>query len=89
MSIDEVAAKLDRSRKTVRDYLVDYLRRNDVREPTAWVDPKLFARIAAAADEVGAERLKPIFEKLGGEVDYDTIAVAVACIQHAGLSEES
>jgi len=34
--------------------------------------------VAAAADAVGGDRLKPAFDYLGGEVDYDTLRVALA-----------
>ena len=36
----------------------------------------------AAARIVGIEKLRPLFETLEENVTYDTIRIAVACLQH-------
>jgi hypothetical protein len=42
------------------------------------VDRLTYGRVAAAADELGHDRLKPIFERLGGAVPYPQIRVVLA-----------
>jgi ATP-dependent DNA helicase RecQ len=44
----------------------------------AWIQPDVYQRVAAAARQVGTERLKPIFIALGEQVPYDEIRVVVA-----------
>jgi ATP-dependent DNA helicase RecQ len=78
-SLDEVAAKLGRARSTVTGYLRDYLIEKRVDDPSPWVAADQRARIEEAIGHVGAERLKPIFEHLGGTVDYDTIRIVATC----------
>jgi ATP-dependent DNA helicase RecQ len=79
LAIDAVADKLGRARSTTNGYLVQYLRERRVRDPSAWVEPALAARVEAAIGQVGPEGLRPIFEHLGGEVGYDTIRFVVEC----------
>ena len=79
-SIDTVAKKMNRARSTVIGYLSDFLRHETVMDPSPWVEPALVRRIEAAIEEAGYERLKPIFDQLGGEVSYDDIKIVAACI---------
>jgi ATP-dependent DNA helicase RecQ len=82
-SIDEVCQAVDRARSTVSEYLTELIASQGISDPTAWIDDALFARIRAAAKEHGQDRLKPLFEALGGEVPYDQIRIAVACLRNA------
>lgn len=80
LDIDEVAERLDRARSTVVKYLGEYIQQEQAMDPTPWVDPAVAARIEAAVEEVGGERLKAIFERLDGQVSYDDIRVVMWCL---------
>lgn len=79
--VEEVMHVLGRSRPTVLDYLCDYLRREGVGDAAPWLSPDVLDQVRQAAAQVGSERLKPIFEALGGQVSYDEIRVAVAFLE--------
>ncbi|HEX6961015.1 MAG TPA: RecQ family ATP-dependent DNA helicase, partial [Lacipirellula sp.] len=79
-SIEEVMQRLGRARSTVLQYLVEYLRHEQVMDPEPWLDVETFKRVEAAVEDVGLAGLKPIFEHLGGEVSYDHIRIAAACL---------
>jgi len=82
-SVAEVAEHLERAISTVTGYLVDYLRHERITDPSVWVDAETVRQIEAAAEEVGMERLKPIFEQLGGEIGYDRIRIVMVCLRNA------
>ena len=79
-SIDEVCAAMKRARSTVVGYLNQFLRYEQLMDPTPWVDAKLASQIEEAIEEVGLKGLKPIYEQLGGEVDYDSIRIVATCV---------
>jgi ATP-dependent DNA helicase RecQ len=79
-AIDEVMQLLGRARSTVTGYLGEYLRHEQVTDPSPWIDDGLARRIEAAMDEVGGDRLKPIYDKLGGDVSYDDIRIVATCV---------
>lgn len=72
-SIEEVALKLGRARSTAMQYLADYIQHRKPPEIDAWVDQPTYRQVAQVAGEVGTKILRPIFEKLGGTIPYDTI----------------
>ncbi len=78
MSVDEVAAHLERSPKTVVEYLCGYIERTRPDSIAPWVESPLRERIVAAIAACGGDRLRPIFEHLGGEVPFEPIKVVVA-----------
>jgi ATP-dependent DNA helicase RecQ len=82
-SIDVVAAAVGRARSTTTGYLADFVVSEGISDASAWIDDELFARIRAAAAQHGGERLRPLFEALGGEVDYDLLRIATACLRNA------
>jgi ATP-dependent DNA helicase RecQ len=79
-SIEEVMQRMNRARSTVVQYLVDYLRHEQVMDPEPWLEADVFKRVEAAVEVVGLGGLKPIFEQLGGQVSYDQIRIAAACL---------
>jgi ATP-dependent DNA helicase RecQ len=76
-SIEDVMHQTKRSRATVYDYLCEYLRAEKPAQVHFWVPADAYNAIAQAAREVGTDRLKPIFLKLGERYDYDCIRVVV------------
>ncbi len=83
LSVPQVAHQLGRAPATVLGYLVDYLRHEGICDPKPWVDAATAQRILWAADQTGMERLKPIYELLGGQISYEQIRIVVVCRQNA------
>jgi ATP-dependent DNA helicase RecQ len=79
-SIEEVMQEMKRARSTVLGYLHDYLRYERVTDPAPWIDAAVIRRVEDAIEAVGRGRLKPIFERLGGEVTYDDIRIVATCV---------
>jgi ATP-dependent DNA helicase RecQ len=86
-SIDDVVVTLKRARSTVVDYLTAYIQRERIHDPRPWVDADTVARIQDAADRAGAERLRPVYDMLGGSVDYEKIKIVMACLRNANERE--
>ncbi|MBN9520805.1 DNA helicase RecQ [bacterium] len=77
-ALDYVAAKLEVTRGTVAEYLVEYIREEKPAGIFAWVPEDVCERVAAAAEQCGTTRLKPAFQALNEEVPYDTIRIVFA-----------
>jgi ATP-dependent DNA helicase RecQ len=77
VSIEDVVAQTKRATGTVEGYLVD-LAKDEPDVARAYVDADTVARVAAAMEAVGGERLKPVFDQLGGGVSYLHIRLARA-----------
>jgi len=86
-TILEVHEEAGGSERKVWGYLAEYIEREGIKEPSRWVPMEVFERIRAAAERVGYERLKPLFEALGGEVSYDQIRASVACLRNLAGAE--
>ena len=76
-SLENVMTAVTRKERTVLQYLVEYIQAERPERIDAWVDDGAYRVIAAAAQEVGMQKLKPIFERLGGAVPYETIRLVV------------
>jgi ATP-dependent DNA helicase RecQ len=79
-SIEEVMQRMGRARSTVAGYLGEYLRHEQVLDPSPWLDAATAQRIEAAIEQVGSYRLKPVFDALGGAVSYDDIRIMATCL---------
>jgi ATP-dependent DNA helicase RecQ len=82
--VAEVADAIARAPGTAAQYLADFISETGPASVDAWVAPDLYQRVEEAADKAGAERLKPIFEALGGEVSYDDIRIVLAHLRSRG-----
>jgi ATP-dependent DNA helicase RecQ len=82
--VEDVMHQTNRGRSTVLDYLCDYIRQERPASIATWVSDETYQRVAAAARQVGTERLKPIFITLGEKVSYDDIRLVLA---HLTLSD--
>jgi ATP-dependent DNA helicase RecQ len=76
--IEDIAAEIGRTTGTVANYLAEHIERARPASLEPWVDDALRARVDAAIDAVGTERLRPIFEALNEEVPYWVIRLVVA-----------
>jgi ATP-dependent DNA helicase RecQ len=79
-SIEEVMESMGRARSTVAGYLSEYLRYEQIQDPSPWVEEELVKQIELAIAEVGLVGLKPIFDHLGGEVPYEPIRIVATCV---------
>ncbi len=78
MSLTQVCDELGVHERQAWSYLERYLESHPETDLSPWIAPELESRIRAAAQEVGLGYRKPIFEALGGEVDYGPISVVRA-----------
>ena len=79
-SVDELAAGYGVKTQTILNNLFSYLReghslRSDGIIPLLSLDAKRGEAVLGAFEELGAEYLKPVFERLNGEISYETLAV--------------
>lgn len=80
----EVAEATGRSRSTAAEYLCRYILQYRPADIDAWVAPETYAQVAAAARELGVQRLKPLFERLGGRIPYEAIKAVLAHLEARG-----
>ena len=83
-SVADVAVELGRAESTVCCYLNQFLAYQQVTDPSPWVDEATVASVRAAIEEVGGNRLKPIYEYLGEQVPYESIRIVATCWANAG-----
>jgi len=79
-SIAETALKMARAESTIHGYLGQFIKHEQITDPSPWVDFATVERIRTALDTVEGDRLKPIFDHLGGEVSYDQIRIVASCL---------
>jgi len=88
VSLPEASEALNRRPGTLGDYLAEYIRTNAIVDPSPWVEPGVAEKVKEAVEAVGADRLRPIFDYLDGQVPYETIRVCIACLRNAGVIED-
>jgi ATP-dependent DNA helicase RecQ len=88
MSLAEVSETLERRPGTVGTYLLEYIRRNGISDPTPWVESAVAEQVKNAIAVVGADGLGALFRHLDGEVPYEVIRICVECYRNAGLNEQ-
>lgn len=74
----DVMHQIKVARSTAGDYLVQFIEAERPADVSDWVSDEIYQEVSAASQEVGAEKLKPIFDALNGQVSYDDIRVVVA-----------
>jgi ATP-dependent DNA helicase RecQ len=77
-TLDEVSKSTDRSRRTLCEYLCDFIRSERPAALAPWASEELYQRVAAAARQVGVDRLKPLFIALDEKVSYEVISIVLA-----------
>jgi len=81
-SISAVSAAIEKRPAVALKYLLDYIRDKGVTCPEPWVDGALFERIAESTRETGIARPMKILKALNGDVGYDDIQIAIACLEN-------
>jgi ATP-dependent DNA helicase RecQ len=74
----DVMHQMKLARSTISDYLAQYIQTERPAEISTWVADDVYQEVAAAAREVGTEKLKPIYQALGEQVPYDDIRLVLA-----------
>ena len=87
LSMEEIAVQLDRTLDTVSRHLAQYVETRRILDIDAWVDPAVQRRVEQSIVRLGAEKLKPLFEDLGGSVPYHELRI-VAVVWTMRQSEE-
>jgi ATP-dependent DNA helicase RecQ len=82
LSVEDVAERLGRATSTVYGYLEAYIRHRRAIDPVRWVPPHEVEQITAIAQQVGASRLKPIYDALNGTIGYERIRIVALCLEN-------
>jgi ATP-dependent DNA helicase RecQ len=85
-TVEQVSAAIGRAPSTVRGYLLEFIQHEQITDPEPWLDEATLQRVRQAAQAMGGERLRPIFEVLGSAVPYEHIRIALACLRNRGPS---
>jgi ATP-dependent DNA helicase RecQ len=80
-SVEDAMHQTKLSRGTVCDHLADFVRAERPASIFPWVPEDVCERVAAAAEQHGMARLKPVFVALNEEVSYDAIRVVFAFLE--------
>ena len=74
----DAVLQLKISASTVGEYLTEYITQEKPDNISVWVPDDIYQEINAAVSAVGREKLKPIYDALGGQVTYDWIRWTLA-----------
>ena len=74
----DAVLQLKVSSGTASEYLTDYITQEKPDSIGTWVPDDIYQEISAAVAAVGREKLKPIYDALGGQVTYDQIRWTLA-----------
>ena len=77
-TFEEIAQVRERTRRSVIALVSEMIERGDTEFRTEWLAPEKYSRIAAACQQLGFERLKPLKESLPSEITYEEIRLVVA-----------
>jgi ATP-dependent DNA helicase RecQ len=80
-TIADVAAQFGVSLGTATKYLCEHIEHRKPGDLSRWIDSETYRRIAEASKSSEDGRLKPIFERLGRAVPYDTIRLVITHLQ--------
>jgi ATP-dependent DNA helicase RecQ len=74
----EIAAAAEITTGTVVSHLLDLMQEESIPSIDGWVPVEVQRKIIEAADAVGREKLKPIYEHLQQSVDYERIRLVLS-----------
>ncbi len=78
LAVEDVMHQTQRARSTISDYLAEFIRVEKPDDISHWISDAQYRVIEQAAAEHGGERLKPVFEALGGAATYDEIRLVLS-----------
>jgi ATP-dependent DNA helicase RecQ len=77
LPLEEIASKASVTIGTVVNHLLEWMAAEPIESIDAWVLPNVQSQILQAASEVGRDKLKPIYERLGQQVSYEIIRLVL------------
>ena len=77
-SIAEVADAAGRDEGTVAGYLAELVAEGRIVDLSPWISAEDEERAGVKMDELGDERLRPVFEALDGQISYDQLRIVSA-----------
>ena len=75
---DDVVEQMGVGPSTVADYLAEYIAAERPADIRVWVADEVYQEVAAAAQAVGRDKLRPIYDALGGQVVFEQIKWTLA-----------
>jgi ATP-dependent DNA helicase RecQ len=78
LPLESIATQAELSIGTVVSHLVSLIESGEIESIDPWVPQEMQQRIVEAANRVGREKLKPIFDALEQAVPYDWLRMALA-----------
>jgi ATP-dependent DNA helicase RecQ len=81
LAIEDVLHRTKLTRSTIADHLAEFIRLEKPESIFDWVPEAVCERVAAAAEQHGTARLKPVYLALNEEVDYDSIRAVFAFLE--------
>lgn len=82
LSIEAVAARLERAPSTVEGYLVDYVRSRKIHDATPWVNPETIEKVERAIEDIQPSRLKDLFLHFEETLDYFSLRIVSECYRN-------
>ena len=82
-SVEAAASELGLSVNTVADYLVKWVADRKPASVERWVDAETYELVRGTAGRIGGDRVKAVFEHLGGKVPYERIHLVLAHVMSA------
>ena len=61
--------------------VADLIERGEAEFQPGWLSPERYNQIAAACQQLGMDRLKPLKEALPPEIPYEEIRLVIACLR--------
>ncbi|HEX5470591.1 MAG TPA: RecQ family ATP-dependent DNA helicase, partial [Lacipirellulaceae bacterium] len=80
LTVEQVAERLGRAVSTACGYLVEYIRHRKIADASRWITQSELEQIEAAASQLGTQRLRPMYDALNGQIGYERIRIALACM---------
>jgi ATP-dependent DNA helicase RecQ len=77
----EIAQIRARTLRAVVSLVADLIERGDAKFQAGWMAPERYNQIAAACQQLGMERLKPLKEALPAETPYEEIRLVIASLR--------
>jgi len=80
-TFEEIAQIRQRTRRAVVSLVADLIERGDAKFQPGWMAPERYNQIAAACQQLGMDRLKPLKEALPAEIPYEEIRLVIASLR--------
>jgi len=85
-TFEEIAQIRSRKVSSVISLVVKLMEEGELKFETKWLGPERYAQIAAAIEQFGNDRLKPVKEALPEEITYEEIRLVAAHLRLNGKS---